>query len=184
MQVAQNAGWWWPYQGAVVLSARPTAVHLDKQGRLHCETGPAIVYPDGWGVYAWHGTRVPADLIEKVWGLGEIFAEPNSEIRRCAIEKIGWDAFIEESGLKVIASAPDPGNTPHHIALYDLPDTLSDLFDVDARILLCTNGTIEPDGTRRRFGLPVPGHHTDPVAAAADLYGWPVEAYRQLEVRR
>ena len=43
---------------------------------------------------------------------------------------------------------------------------------------------IEPDGTRRRYGLPVPAHHNDPVAAAADLYGWPVEAYRQLEVRR
>ena len=26
--------------------------------------------------------------------------------------------------------------------------------------------------------------HDDPVAAAADLYGWPVEAYRRLEVRR
>ena len=184
MQVAQNAGWWWPFRGAVILTERPTELHRDNQGRLHCETGPAIRYPDGWGVHAWHGTRVPADLITRKWTLQEIFAERNSEIRRCAIERIGWDVFIQESGLQKVASAPDPGNAPHHIALYDLPDELDDMFDARARILLCVNGTVEPDGERRRFGLPVPAHHNDPIAAAADLYGWPVEAYRRLEVRR
>jgi hypothetical protein len=184
VQVAQNAGWWFPMKDAVVITERPTELHRDPQGRMHCDTGPAIRYPDGWGLHMWHGTRVPADLIEKGWGIREIFAEKNSEVRRCAIEKRGWDWFIQESGIKKVASAPDPGNAPYHIALYDLPDELEDMFDADARILLCVNGTEEKDGTRRRFGLPVPAHHTDPVAAAADLYGWPEAAYRQIEVRR
>ena len=183
-QVARNAGWWFPMKDVVVLTERPTELHRDPQGRLHNEAGPAIRYPDGWGLWMWHGTRVPQDLIEKGWGLKQIFEERNSEIRRCAIEKIGWDVFIQESGLKMVASCPDPGNPPYHLALYDLPEEFEDMYDDHARILLCVNGSEERDGTRRRFGLPVPAHHSDPVEAAADLYGWPVAAYRQIEVRR
>ena len=113
-----------------------------------------------------------------------VLSEGNAEVRRVAIELTGWERFIHAAGMRLVASAPDPGNSPHALELYDLPDRLRDMYDDGARILLCTNGSVEPDGTRRRYGLPVPASHDDPVAAAADLYGWPVEAYRRLEVRR
>ena len=182
--VARNAGWWWPMRDTVILTDRPDTLHRDPQGRLHCETGPALRYRDGWAIHAIHGVRVPADLIETGWDVARILEEDNAEVRRAAIELTGWEHFISDSGLTLVASAPDPGNPPHELELYDLPDRLRDMYDDQARILLCTNGSVEPDGTRRRYGLPVPAHHNDPVAAAADLYGWPAEAYRQLEVRR
>ena len=182
--VARNAGWWWPMRDTVILTDRPDTLHRDPQGRLHCETGPALRYRDGWAIHAIHGVRVPADLIETGWDVKRTLEEDNAEVRRAAIELTGWDRFIADAGLTLVASAPDPGNPPHDLELYDLPDRLRDMYDDQARILLCTNGSVEPDGTRRRYGLPVPAHHDDPVAAAADLYGWPVEAYRQLEVRR
>ena len=182
--VARNAGWWWPMRDTVILTDRPDTLHRDPQGRLHCETGPALRYRDGWAIHAIHGVRVPADLIETGWDVKRTLEEDNAEVRRAAIELTGWDRFIADAGLTLVASAPDPGNPPHELELYDLPDRLRDMYDDQARILLCTNGSVEPDGTRRRYGLPVPAHHNDPVAAAADLYGWPVEAYRRLEVRR
>ena len=182
--VARNAGWWWPMRDTVILTDRPDTLHRDPQGRLHCETGPALRYRDGWAIHAIHGVRVPADLIETGWDVKRTLEEGNAEVRRAAIELTGWDRFIADAGLTLIASAPDPGNPPHELELYDLPDRLRDMYDDQARILLCTNGSVEPDGTRRRYGLPVPAHHNDPVAAAADLYGWPAEAYRRLEVRR
>ena len=182
--VARNAGWWWPMRDTVILTDRPDTLHRDPQGRLHCETGPALRYRDGWAIHAIHGVRVPADLIEHGWDVARILEEGNAEVRRAAIELTGWEHFILAAGLTLVASAPDPGNPPHDLELYDLPDRLRDMYDDQARILLCTNGSVEPDGTRRRYGLPVPAHHDDPVAAAADLYGWPAEAYRQLEVRR
>ena len=182
--VARNAGWWWPMRDTVILTDRPDTLHRDPQGRLHCETGPALRYRDGWAIHAIHGVRVPADLIETGWDVKRTLEEDNAEVRRAAIELTGWDRFIADAGLTLVASAPDPGNPPHELELYDLPDRLRDMYDDQARILLCTNGSVEPDGTRRRYGLPVPAHHNDPVAAAADLYGWPAEAYRQLEVRR
>jgi hypothetical protein len=183
-QIAESAGWIWVYRGFCILTERPTELHRDAQNRLHCEAGPAVRYRDGFAVHAWHGTRVPADLIETGWDTARIFTERNAEIRRCAIERIGWDEFITQSGMKLISEVDDPGNQPHKISLWDLPDKLDDLYEEPARILLCTNGSVERDGTRRRFGLPVPAHHKDPISAAADLYDWPVEAYRRLEVRR
>ena len=182
--VAQNAGWWWPMRDAVILTDRPDTLRRDPQWRLHCTTGPALRYRDGLGVYAIHGVRVPADLIEDGWDVQRVLSEGNAEVRRVAIELTGWERFIHAAGMRLVASAPDPGNPPHALELYDLPDNLRDMYDDEARILLCTNGSAEPDGTRRRYGLPVPARHDDPVAAAADLYGWPVEAYRRLEIRR
>jgi hypothetical protein len=184
IRVAKAAGWWWPLETAVVISDRPAELHRDGQSRLHAENGPAIRYRDGFSVYSWHGTRVPADLIESNWSVQQIMEESNAEIRRCAIEKLGWDVFVEASGLEKVASAPDPGNDPFTLDLYDLPQGLRGMYAESARILLAVNGTVERDGSRRRYGLPVPAHHTDPVAAAAELYGWTVDEYRQLEVRK
>lgn len=45
--VAIAAGWWWPFRNAVILTERPTELHLDNQGCL-----TAIQYPDGWGFHA------------------------------------------------------------------------------------------------------------------------------------
>ena len=164
-----------------IVSDRHTSIHMDPQNRLHCEDGPARSWGDGWAIWSWHGTRVPADMIETGWEVERIFAERNAEIRRCAIEKHGWDRLTD--ALTLVSECDDPGNHGQTIALYDLPEAIADMYEQPARILLCTNGTPETDGHRRRFGLPVPAGHTDPVAAAAALYDWPTDVYRQLARR-
>jgi hypothetical protein len=47
------------------------------------------------------------------------------------------------------------------------------LYDdlADGRILVVTNGTPEPDGRRRRYGINVPASFDDPAEAAAWTYG-------------
>ena len=183
-QVARNAGWWWAFNNVAILTERPTTLHRDGQGRLHHARDAALTYPDGWDIWAWHGVRVPRDLIETGWDTARILAERNAEIRRCAIERTGWDRFLADSELTPVATAPDPGNAPHDLALYDLPPALKDMYARPARLLVCTNGSVERDGTRRRFGLVVPAHHADPVAAAADLYGLTAAQYQQMQVRK
>ncbi|MGO4428877.1 DUF6745 domain-containing protein, partial [Streptomyces sp. MCAF7] len=32
--VARSAGWWWPYEKAVVIAERPVTLHRDEAGRL------------------------------------------------------------------------------------------------------------------------------------------------------
>lgn len=178
----RETGWWWPRQGIAILTDRPSVLKRDVQNRLHCEDGPALLYRDRYALYAWHGTRVPADLIENGWGVEKIFAERNTEIRRCAIEKIGWDTIFRDTDP--VATAPDPGNSPFTLDLYDLPPGCEDMFEEPARIMLCTNGSPERDGTRHRFGLVVRAVHDDPITAAAELYDVAPAAYRQLEHRR
>ena len=63
-------------------------------------------------------------------------------------------------------------------------DYLDDAFSEPARIVLCTNGSAERDGTRHRYGITVRKRFNDPVAAMADTYGVATEVYRQLETRR
>jgi hypothetical protein len=182
------AGWWWPFRQFVVVADRPRVLRLEEVGRpgigshrLHCDTGPAIAWPDGWALYFWHGTPVPADLVEQGWGVERILAENNVEIRRCAIERLGWDRFIAHAGLHQVGpDEPDPGNPGQTLTLYDVPERV---FGAPTRVLLCTNGTPERDGARRRYGLLVPPDVNDPVAAAAWTYDWPQDTYRSLARR-
>lgn len=181
-EIARASGWWWPFDQAVILTDRPKELHLDAQQRLHAENGPAMSYRDGFDLYVWHGTRVPKTLIDPGWDAKTILKEPDQEVRRSAIERVGWDQFIEDAKLKQVGKpADDPGNAGQTLTLYDVPERL---YGTAVRVLLCTNGTIERDGTRRRFGLTVPATINDPIEAAAWTYNWPKEDYEQLEIRR
>jgi hypothetical protein len=182
---ALNSGGRMMHAKFCIVADRQTVVLRDAQNRLHSEHGPARAFADGWALYYWRGTRLPAAPEQiRGWDAARILSERNAETRRAMIEIIGWDQFITAAGLRKVSECADPGNDGQTIALYDLPSELADMYEDRARILLCTNGTVERDGTRRRFGLPVPAHHDDPIAAVAEMYDMPVAAYRQLEVRR
>jgi hypothetical protein len=142
--------------------------------RLHCEDGPAIRYADGWDVHAWHGTRVPSWVVTDP-DVRRIEKETNVEIRRCAIERMGWAAYIDAAGLRLVGAAPDPGNPGAELRLYD--------FRQESRVLLAVNGSVERDGTRRRYGLTVPASIADPVAAAGWTYGLSADQYSTLQRR-
>lgn len=102
INVARNAGWWWPLPGAVVLTERPRCVHLDDSGRLHAESGPAIVYPDGFDVYAWHGMHASRELIEEPIRLEQIKLESNAELRRMMIERYGLERYLRDTGAELV----------------------------------------------------------------------------------
>jgi hypothetical protein len=161
--VSRAAEWFWPMTGAVVLTDRPTLIRRDGQGRLHRDDGPALAYADGFAVHAWHGLQVPAALIEDGWSVEQIMREPDVAIRRCAIERMGWEQFVTTTGLTQIDHCVDPANSGRQLRLYDAPPTL---LDEPVRILLCTNVTAERDATRHTFGLVVPIDCDTALAAA------------------
>jgi len=137
----------------------------------------AIRYRDGWGFHSWHGRRVPAWVIED-HSIARITAEENTEVRRCAIEAMGWDRFIEESGSKRIGrQEPDPGNPGQHLELYNVDERL---WGTRIRLLLCVNGSAERDGTRRRYGLTVPATMKTPTEAAAWTAGMAKDEYARM----
>lgn len=180
IKVAKNAGWWWAFDDTAVMTDRAEYLERDAQGALHSANRMALQYRDGWGLWSWHGRRVPEWVITNPT-VEQIVAEENVEIRRCAIEAIGWDQFIAKAELRKIGeSMQDPGNPGQEISLYDVPERL---WGSPVRLLLCVNGSTERNGTRRRYGLTVPSDVPDPLAAAAWTYRLSREEYAQA-VRR
>jgi hypothetical protein len=59
LQIAKHCGACAGFGDAVILQDRPCELHLDDEGHLHNDSGMAIKYRDGWGIYAIHGVRVP-----------------------------------------------------------------------------------------------------------------------------
>jgi hypothetical protein len=136
------------------------------------------VYADGWSVSAWHGIVVPDDFWG--WDADRVLRESNGEVRRCGIERIGWEHLTDK--LSLVGEAPDPGNAPHVLRLYE-GDLISGIYDAPARLLVVTNGSVDKGGHRRVFGIPVPASVGDPVEAAALLFDVPVGTYRELARR-
>ncbi|MGV7681630.1 DUF6745 domain-containing protein [Mycobacterium kansasii] len=177
---AMSAGYWWANRDFVMVCDTPATLHVESAGgqhRLHCETGPAVAWADGWGIYMWHGTKVPADLIQNGWDVQRIMAEPNTEIRRCAIEKMGWENYVHAAGLTLAHESDDPGNPGQQLRLYDVP---RDLLDWPARVLIAHNATRERDGSRHTFGLLVPADCRTATSAAAWTFGLTESEYAQL----
>ena len=54
------------FNEGVVLSERPVSLSFDSDNKLHREDGPAILYKDGFSVYALHGERVSVKEASKL----------------------------------------------------------------------------------------------------------------------
>ncbi len=96
-KIAQSAGWYLPYEKICWISERPRIVRLNNRNRLHCETGMALQYPDGWGIYALNGVRMKPEYVltpkEKITPQ-TVMAERSVEQRRELIRKVGVDTLV------------------------------------------------------------------------------------------
>jgi hypothetical protein len=184
--LAVATGWWWPGQERCVMARRLTDVHSEPlpgarhgEQRLHRDDGPAIRFADGSGLHVLHGTPVPEWVLTDP-SIERIRGEPNVEVRRCAIERLGWASYIRQAGLSLVAVSPDPANPGADLCLYDVP---FEAWGAPTRVLLVVNGSAERDGRRRRYGLSVPASIDDPVTAAGWSYGLTGQQYARLARR-
>ncbi|MEU0132870.1 DUF6745 domain-containing protein [Streptomyces sp. NPDC006296] len=167
-EVARNAGWWWPYEHAVVITERPEALHRDEAGRLDRGDGPALAYPDGFALYAWRGMPVPAEFLDGLSSLdpARIRAEENAELRRVMLEHYGYDRYLAESDAKPVHR--DETGILWRIAMEG---------DEDVVMVEVVNSTPEPDGTHRTYWLRVPPRTRTAREGVAWTFGLEGEAY-------
>jgi hypothetical protein len=108
-ELAKSCGWIIPCEKVCYASERHNILNLDSKGKLHCEDGPAIVYPDGWSIYADHGIVVHEKVVTDPSGLAvRELKQMNNKTIKIVLRKIGIEKFMSLPGTK--------------------PDTWTDLF--------------------------------------------------------
>ena len=172
-KAAHSCGWWWAMDECCVITERPVHLSLDEEGRLHDESQMAIQYSDGWGLHCWHGVNVPAYVIEKPETITakDIMDEPNAEIRRIKIERMGEDAFLTDANAKLVDEDTDKGGQPRKLWRVDFEDDPWQGVQV-------MNSTAEPDGTRHMFVIPVPPDVRTVAEGVAWTFGMTVDEYQ------
>ncbi|MEU8658657.1 DUF6745 domain-containing protein [Actinoplanes philippinensis] len=169
--VARNAGWWWANETVAVLTDRPTTLTRDNVGRLHRGEGAALEFRDGYGLWAWRGMPIPADLASELPALtiDRIRSESNAEIRRVMLEHYGYDRYLRDAGARKLGS--DETGTLWYL---DLPG------DEPLVMVEVVNSTPEPDGTSRIYWLRVPPRTRSAREGVAWTFGLTVEEYQPL----
>jgi len=159
----------------VILTERPTLLRRDDEGRLHHETGPALMYPDGWGIWASHGVRVPRQVIEAPESLNAeaILGESNAEVRRVMIERFGAGRLMTEANGLLVDEDLDELGHPRRLWRLDLRDDPEPLVMVEL-----VNSTPEPDGEFRRYMLRVPPGTRSALEGVAWTWGDAPADYR------
>jgi hypothetical protein len=187
-EVTRSACWWWPWGSFVMVCDRPAVIHRERVGpdgwgshRLHCDSGPAIAWRDGWSLWFLHGVQVDERTVMHPETLTwqDVLREENAERRRIMAERMGWDRLVEEAGCELVHEVDDPANAPHTLRLWTLPD---DLYGEPVRLVTMTNASPDLDGSERRYGLTVPATHSHAGEAIAWTFGLTWDEYRALGV--
>jgi hypothetical protein len=174
IDVCKECGWCWFYPDIAIVSDRPALVRLDTLGRLHAEDGPAVRYRDGLSIHALHGVRVSRRVIERPSqiAVADVDNEPNLEVRRTLIERIGRRRYLSLSGAVVVARDETGLLWRRRLPRRrDEPERALCFVEV-------INGTREQDGTHRHYFLRVPPTSRTAREAVAWTYGLTAEAYQ------
>jgi hypothetical protein len=137
-------------------------------GWLHCESGPAIAWPTGERHWFWRSMRMPQWMIEHPERITPslIRSERNLELRRCMMERFGFERFVRESGAELISE-----------------DRFGRLWRINFggrrvhTMVEVEDGSVRIDGTRRRYFLRVPPRTRSAREAVAWSYGLTAEQY-------
>jgi hypothetical protein len=172
--VCEECGWCWLYPDFAVVSDRPQYIRLDGNDRVHAENGPAIGYRDGFAVYAIGGLRVPERIVMHPGGISfrDIQTEPNVEVRRIMLERMGHARYLQKSGAELVSHDETGALWQSMFTSYGRLHQL--------RFVEVVNGTREADGSYKHYFLRVPPNVTTARQAVAWTYGLTAEEYEPL----
>jgi hypothetical protein len=115
-------GFIYPLKNICIVSKKPKLITKNGNGRLHCENDAALKY-DGFELWRLNGVRVPKELVltpaEKL-DCKKWISEPNVEIRREFIRKIGTERLFNELDSKIIDNGVDHNGKPCELRSLDL----------------------------------------------------------------
>ena len=105
------ASGWRALSGAVVLIERPVVCCWSSGGQLQAIDGPALVWPDGWEVFAWDGQAVTREIVMSPERLDlPSIRGMATGMRRIAVTRYGEERYRAEASasLELVRAEPDP----------------------------------------------------------------------------
>lgn len=158
-EVCKSCYWWAPYEATCFVSDRPAEIHLDARERLHNLKGPAMVFNDGWSLYAIHGNAVSERLVVRPEAatLEDLPLDSDLEVLHATIEMLGPERFLATAKAELVQE--DDFGRLHQIQFYDYEP----LFMVEV-----INATPDPDGSVRHHLLRVPPE----IESAHEAVAW------------
>ena len=176
--IGKSAGWIAPYEHVCWICERPSALHWDTRGRLHCLEGSALRYRDGWCVHAWKGVQVPAWMIEhpELITPARIDDTFDPVLRNSMIEIMTPERFVKTGTVSKVAE--DETGVLWRKSWSFRGVTVGSWCAVEV-----VNGTPEPDGSRRHYFLRVPSSMRTAREAVAWTYGISAHEYARLKLR-
>ena len=171
LELAGSVGWALPHEHICWISDRPMEIHRDETHRLHNTDGPAIRYPDDWGVYAMYGVPVSDERVKSLESVtpAMIEQEYNLEIRREMIDRFGKERFTHLRGSRCIDESSF-GKLWHRDVAATEPPMLVEV----------SNATPEPDGSFNTYFLRVPPNVVTAREAVAWTFDMEAETYEPL----
>lgn len=145
---------------------------LNEQNRLHRLDGPTISWSDGTAGHHVHGVSVPHHVIEEPSRITaeEARNQPNVEVRRIMIERMGFSRFLTEIGATVIDHDTDGRGMPR-LLVHFFPNRWSEL-EAYVEVTCPSTGHV--------YHLRVPPNIRKCAEAVAWTFGLSVEAYAPL----
>ena len=176
IRYAKTCGVAFCYRDMAFTADRPVRLRFDEARRLHADDGAALAWSDGYGVYAWHGYRIPDTHHWIIADKGRLtvqaaMAERNAELRRIMLEIVGFERVAAELGAAVVDQDVNCGQPRRLLRAEVGGETLA--------ILHVVNGSLEPDGTRREFHLGALSEARTCHEAVAMSYGRAPHSYRE-----
>jgi len=152
--------------GDLLVAQPPTVALVDEQNRMHCETGPALVWLSDVREYYWHGVQVSEDIVLRPETITaqRIEEERNAEVRRVMIERYpgGQAKYLMDAGAEEI-------HRDDYGVLYrkEIPG------DESIVMVKVVNSTAEADGSFKDYFLRVPPTISRAREAMAWTFGLP-----------
>lgn len=161
--------WGWAFTGISIEAKGPLReAAADENNRVHRSDGPAVEYPDGFGLYLWHGVRVAKHVVESpsTITLTQIEAAENVEVRRVLIERYGPARYVVDSGAVELSK-----DRFGRLLRKEVPG------DEPILIVEVINSTPEPDGSSKIYHLRVPPTTQTAHEGIAWTFGMAVSEY-------
>lgn len=170
MQAARFCGWWIPAGDVCFVIERHRDIKFDRTGRMHAEDGPALIYDDGFSIYAWHGVRVPQVVVmePKSITVTMIQEQNNPEVRRVMMKRYGVQRYMIDAGAEVIDES-------EHGILYRLDSPTQR----EPLVMVCIKNTLpDANGKFRCAMVRVPPRTRTALEAVAWSFGLSPDEYQ------